>query len=82
MARVLVTGGTGFIGRHLVNRLQARGDQVRCLLHRQEPPIPGVECVRGEGSQETLMFEPTQSGLTPIGIGGGTDATTVTLLVA
>jgi nucleoside-diphosphate-sugar epimerase len=34
MAAVLVTGGTGFIGSHLVERLVDRGDRVRCLVRR------------------------------------------------
>jgi len=29
--RVLVTGGAGFIGSHLIDRLVARGDEVLCL---------------------------------------------------
>jgi nucleoside-diphosphate-sugar epimerase len=55
MARVLVTGGTGFIGRHLVRRLAGRGDQVRCLVRSPEralqtagPDAPAVEYVRGD----------------------------------
>lgn len=32
MAKVLVTGASGFIGRHLVSALVARGDEVACLV--------------------------------------------------
>lgn len=35
---VLVTGGTGFIGRHLCQRLLARGWRVVLLRHRTRPP--------------------------------------------
>jgi dihydroflavonol-4-reductase len=38
MAVVLVTGANGFIGSHLVRRLVARGDRVRCLVRRRDTP--------------------------------------------
>lgn len=49
---VLVTGGHGFVGSHLVERLLAAGDTVRCLSRRQGPPerlagLP-VEVVAGD----------------------------------
>ena len=37
---ILVTGSTGFIGRHLLARLRARGDQVIGLRRGERPP-PG-----------------------------------------
>src|SRR5512147_2857338 len=44
----LVTGGCGFIGRHLVAQLAARGERVRVLdLRTLASTPPGVEQVAG-----------------------------------
>lgn len=60
---ILVTGGNGFIGRHLVERLMADGRPVRCLLTEREarrlswdnPP----EIVTGNVLDEESLFRAT-----------------------
>ena len=44
--RALVTGGGGFLGRHVVSQLLARGDHVRVLGRHRYPSLEaqGVEC--------------------------------------
>src|ERR1019366_7550948 len=50
-AVILVTGGTGFIGTHLLEKLAASGERVRALVRRTRQPraLPaGVETVYGD----------------------------------
>ena len=44
MAKVLVTGASGFIGSHLVSALAARGDEITCLV-RATSPVKGLEAL-------------------------------------
>jgi len=58
MTRALVTGGSGFIGQHLVSALVARGRQTRILDIR--PPIralPDVQYVEGSVLDPGLVDE-------------------------
>lgn len=41
--KVLVTGGTGFIGTHLVNALSKRGHQIVVISHTKKPNKPNVK---------------------------------------
>ena len=56
--KVFVTGASGFIGAHLIERLRKDGYAVRALVHRNRthlPPLPGVEVVEGDVRQAALM---------------------------
>lgn len=47
-APVLVTGGTGTLGRHVVQRLRDSGREVRVLSRSRHEPADGVEFVAGD----------------------------------
>jgi dihydroflavonol-4-reductase len=44
----LVTGASGFIGSHLVQKLTSLGERVRCLVRRKTALPPGAEAVYGD----------------------------------
>jgi uncharacterized protein YbjT (DUF2867 family) len=48
MARILVTGATGFLGAALIPRLQAAGHEVRAYARRPEAVEADVPVVRGD----------------------------------
>jgi uncharacterized protein YbjT (DUF2867 family) len=56
---ILITGGTGFIGRHLVARMASEGEQMRVLArHRAE--VPGAEIVRGDVTEPSSLAAAVQ----------------------
>lgn len=59
MSRVFVTGGSGVIGSALVERLLARGDEVRALARSDASAkaleARGAEVVRGDGLDENAL---------------------------
>ena len=51
MAKTLITGGTGFLGSHLVKQLAKRGDELRLLVRRGSDTdhLSGIEFERTSG---------------------------------
>ncbi len=59
--RVLVTGGSGFIGRHVVSELSADGAQVR-VVDLQPHPDPAVDIVIGDIADPAVLAEALHGG--------------------
>jgi uncharacterized protein YbjT (DUF2867 family) len=45
---ILVTGGAGFIGSHVLDRLSASGIPARALVRRHTSLPPGIEPAQGD----------------------------------
>lgn len=71
---ILVTGGTGFIGSHLVEGLCARGEAVRCLIRRECALPAGVEAARGDLVSGAGLDQALQGVETVIHLAGVTKA--------
>ena len=59
--RILVTGGSGFIGRHVVSDLMRGGARVR-VVDLQPHPDPGVEVVRGDIAEQDVLDAALEGG--------------------
>ncbi|MBV8973195.1 MAG: NAD(P)H-binding protein [Sphingomonadaceae bacterium] len=52
-----VTGGTGFVGSHLLPLAVAQGYSVRALARRPQPPQPGVAWIAGDLAEPGALCE-------------------------
>lgn len=52
---VAVTGGTGFVGRTLIERAARKHMALRALARRKQEPAPGVEWIQGDLSDREAL---------------------------
>ena len=85
MKRVLVTGGAGFIGSHLCERLLARGDEVLCvdnfftsrrtnILHLFSNPMFEFLVITSYSIHYTKLYDPVPQPTSSTVAPGGTNS--------
>jgi len=82
MSTVLVTGGSGFVGIHVILQLLAAGHTVRTTVRRPERQTDVLAMLREGGavSPESLSFSPPTSSGTRAGVRPSRAATTFSML--
>ena len=57
MARVVVTGGAGFLGSHLSDRLLDRGDAVVCVDNLSTGSVANIERLHAENPEGAVIIQ-------------------------
>jgi len=71
---IVVTGGTGFIGAHLLEKLVSAGEAVRALVRRQAALPRGVEAVHCDLADRAAIAKAVSGASTVIHLAGVTKA--------
>lgn len=71
---IAITGGTGFVGRHLIDLALAAGHGVRALTRRPQPARDGVTWVAGALDQTEALAELVTGADAVIHVAGVTNA--------
>jgi len=75
---ILITGATGFIGRHLAKRLVEKGEKIRCLVRTSSPKIAidylkklDVELIYGDLTDKDTLKKAVEEIKVVYNLGGG-----------
>ncbi|MBW4330381.1 NAD(P)H-binding protein [Stakelama sp. CBK3Z-3] len=74
MTTLAITGGTGFVGGHLIDIALAKGHGVRALTRRDQPPREGVAWVHGALDQPRSLADLVASADAVIHVAGVVNA--------
>jgi nucleoside-diphosphate-sugar epimerase len=55
--KLAITGGTGFVGSHLIDTALAAGHEVKALTRREQPPRQGVEWIAGDLEDRNALHQ-------------------------
>lgn len=75
--RLAVTGGTGFLGAHVLRIAAERGHQVRALARTARLPLPGVEWVQGALDDYDSLAELVEGAEAVLHIAGAINASSL-----
>ena len=67
---IALTGATGFVGEHVLGRLEATGGPIRALTRRDRPPRQGVTWVRGDLADTAALTDLVKGATSVIHIAG------------
>lgn len=68
---ILVTGGTGTLGRQVVPLLQRTGCDLRVLSRRHREPSAGIEYVTGDPLEDAGIEAAVEGAATVVHLAGG-----------
>lgn len=55
--KLAITGGTGFVGSHLIDEALAAVHEIKALTRREQPPRNGVEWIDGDLEDRTALHQ-------------------------
>lgn len=74
--KLAISGGTGFIGGHLIGVAASAGHQIAALTRREQPPRQGVEWIGGDLADRSALERLVGEADAVIHVAGVTSATT------